>query len=220
MYQCLLLQAQTNNKLNRHMKITNQTTDELMLKEGDAKGIMAGIVLVVVGIGVAFYSQFSPSIALWIAIAVFIIGLAFIFLSSSITVDANKTSGQIVYQTKRLIGGSTATYAVADVLRIETRKSWRIENNNVSSGRGISMPRQVLVLQSVIVFKDGQELPLDHQNSSSGISIGPAVMMGGSGKEVAIANQVATFLGVPFQEIAPPSGLTGINIGGGSGIQL
>jgi hypothetical protein len=202
------------------MKITNQTTDELMLKEGDAKGIMAGIVLVVVGIGVAFYSQFSPSIALWIAIAVFIIGLAFIFLSSSITVDANKTSGQIVYQTKRLIGGSTATYAVADVLRIETRKSWRIENNNVSSGRGISMPRQVLVLQSVIVFKDGQELPLDHQNSSSGISIGPAVMMGGSGKEVAIANQVATFLGVPFQEIAPPSGLTGINIGGGSGIQL
>jgi hypothetical protein len=202
------------------MKITNQTTDELVLKEGDAKGIMVGIVLVIVGIGVAFYSQFSPSIALWVAIAVFIIGLAFIFLSSSITVDANKTSGQIVYQTKRLIGGSTATYAVADVLRIETRKSWRIENNNVSSGRGVSMPRQVLVSQSVIVFKDGQELPLDHQNSSSGISIGPAVMMGGSGKEVAIANQVATFLGVPFQEITPPSGLTGINIGGGSGIQL
>jgi hypothetical protein len=202
------------------MKITNQTTDELMLKEGDAKGIMAGIVLVVVGIGVAFYSQFSPSIALWIAIAVFIIGLAFIFLSSSITVDANKTSGQIVYQIKRLIGGSTATYAIADVLRVETRRTWRIENNNVSSGRGVSMPRQVLVSQSAIVFKDGQELPLDHQNSSSGISIGPAVMMGGSGKEVAIANQVATFLGVPFQEIAPPSGLTGINIGGGSGIQL
>lgn len=203
------------------MKITNQTTDELVLKEGDAKGIMVGIVLVIVGIGVAFYSQFSPSIALWVAIAVFIIGLAFIFLSSSITVDANKTSGQIVYQTKRLIGGSTATYAVADVLRIETRKSWRIENNNVSSGRGVSMPRQVLVSQSVIVFKDGQELPLDHQNSSSGISIGPAVMMGGSGKEVAIANQVATFLGVPFQEIAPPSGGMGIGIGGSGGsIQL
>jgi hypothetical protein len=112
-------------------------------------------------------------------------------------------------------------YATGDVLRIETRKSWRIENNNVSSGRGVSMPRQVLVSQSVIVFKDGQELPLDHQNSSSGISIGPAVMMGGSGKEVAIANQVATFLGVPFQEIAPPSGGMGIGIGGSGGsIQL
>ena len=67
----------------------------------------------------------------------------------------------------------------------------------------------------VMVFKDGQELPLDHQNS---MFLGGAVLMGGSGKEVAIANQVATFLGVPFQEIAPPipgMGLgTGINIGG------
>ena len=110
-------------------------------------------------------------------------------------------------------------YAVADVLRIETRKSWRMENGG--GGRGASMPRQVLVSQSVIVFKDGQELPLDHESGSSGLSLGPAVMIGGSGKEVAIANQVATFLGVPFQEIAPPSGQIGINIGGsGSGIQL
>lgn len=204
------------------MKIVSQTADELVLKEGDAKGIIAGIVLVLVGIGVAFYSQFSPSVALWIAIGVFIVGLALIFLSASITVDANKTSGQINYQTKRLIGGSAATYAVADVLRIETRKSWKMENNNASSERGVSMPRQVLVSQSVIVFKSGQELPLDHQNSSSSMSIGPAVMMGGSGKEVAIANQVATFLGVPFQEIAPPNGPIGINIGGGQGpgIQL
>jgi len=52
------------------------------------------------------------------------------------------------------------------------------------------------------------------------MSIGPAVMMGGSGSEVAIANQVATFLGVPFQEIAPPNGPAGINLGGGPGIQL
>ena len=84
------------------------------------------------------------------------------------------------------------------------------------------MPRQVLVSQSVIVFKDGQELPLDHQkDASSGISLGPAVMMGGQGKEMAIATQVANFLGVPFQEIAPPGGGgMGINIGGPGGIQL
>jgi hypothetical protein len=39
-------------------------------------------------------------------------------------------------------------------------------------------------------------------------------MMSGSGKEVAIATQVASFMGVPFQEIAPPNGMGGINIGG------
>ena len=74
---------------------------------------------------------------------------------------------------------------------------------------------QVLISQSVVVFKNGQELPLDHQKSSSNMSMGSAVLMGGSGAEVAIANQVATFLNVPFQEIAPPSSGMGINIGGG-----
>lgn len=205
------------------MKITNQTADELGLKEGDATEIIAGIVLMLVTIGVGFYIQFSISTPLWIAIAVFIIGLALIFMSSSITVDANKASGQLVYQKKRLIGGSTTTYAIGDVLRIETRKQWRMENSGTSGSQGVSMPRQVLVSQSVIVFKNGQELPLDHQKSSSNISIGPAVMMGGSGTEVALANQVATFLGVPFQEIAPPNGgPISINIGGGPGgkIQL
>ena len=73
-----------------------------------------------------------------------------------------------------------------------------------------------------MVMRDGREVPLDHQNSPSSFSVGPGVMMGGSGKETAIANQVAAFLGVPFQEVAPPGGPVGINIGGGSGtgIQL
>jgi len=39
--------------------------------------------------------------------------------------------------------------------------------------------------------------------------------MAGQGKETAIANQVATFLGVPFQELAPP--ISGININVGAG---
>jgi hypothetical protein len=56
---------------------------------------------------------------------------------------------------------------------------------------------------SVIVFKNGRELPLDHRQTSSSMSIGPAVVMSSQATEVAIANQVALFLNVPFQEIAP-----------------
>jgi hypothetical protein len=203
------------------MKIINQTSDELMLKEGNIQNIVIGVILVLVGLGVGWYVHFAVSNPLWLAIGLLVVGLAVIFMSSSITVDINKTNGQIIYQTKRLIGGKTAMYSLGDVLRIETRKSWQMENNN-SGGRGSSMPRQVLVSQSVVVFKNGQELPLDHQKSSSGMTIGSAVMMAGSGKEVAVASQVAAFLGVPFQEIAPPNGQIGINIGGGSGpgIQL
>lgn len=202
------------------MKITAQSSDELILNEGNASGVILGIVFVIVGAGVGYYFRASNPVAMWIGVGFFVVGLFVMFSSSSITVDANKTSGQITYQTKRLIGGSSKTFTIADVLRIETRKQWRMENAAVSGNRAVSTPRQVLVSQSVIVFKDGQELPLDHQKQSSSMSVGP-VMMTGQGKEVAIATQVANFLGVPFQEIAPPNTGTGINIGGGpGGIQL
>ncbi|HUC02073.1 MAG TPA: hypothetical protein VMA75_04195 [Candidatus Paceibacterota bacterium] len=201
------------------MKITAQTADELALKDGDAKSVVVGIIVLVVGIAVMFYERFAPSPALWIALVLCVVGIGAIFISSSIAVDINKTTGQIAYRKKRLIGGSAATYAVGDVLRIETRKSWRMEGGT-RAGNTITPPRQVLISQSVMVFKDGRELPLDHQSGGSGMSIGPAMVMGGSGNETALANQVATFLGVPFQEIAPPGGPIGINIGGGTGIQL
>jgi hypothetical protein len=94
---------------------------------------------------------------------------------------------------------------IADVLRIETRKQWRVQNSPPAGNQNVSIPQPVLVCQSVIVFKDGRELALDHQKTSSTTTIGPAVLMSGQGKEVALAMQVAKFLSVPFQEIAPPN---------------
>jgi hypothetical protein len=69
-----------------------------------------------------------------------------------------------------------------------------------------------LVAQSVIVFKDGRELPLDHQKTSSSMSTGSVVLMGGQGAEVALAAKVANFISVPFQEISPPNMGMGVNI--------
>ena|GEM_PF-6356881 len=75
-----------------------------------------------------FYVHFVVSTPLWIAIGLCIIGLAALFASSVIVADINKTSGQITHETKRLIGGRTAIYAVGAILRIETRKSWRMND--------------------------------------------------------------------------------------------
>jgi hypothetical protein len=133
-------------------------------------------------------------------------GVGLILFSSSISVNANRASGQLFYQKKRLIGARSRTYRTADILRIETRKQWRTENTaNAGNRPDVSTPQQLLVAQSVIVFKDGREVPLDHQKTSSSMSVGSVVLMGGQGAEVAMAVQVANFLGVPFQEIAPPS---------------
>ena len=70
-----------------------------------------------------------------------------------------------------------------------------------------------------IVFKSGKELPLDHQKNSSSMQVGGAVLMSGQGSETAMANRVAAFLGVPFQEIMPPN-MMGMGMGGGLNIQI
>jgi len=195
------------------MKIVSQSADELVLKEGSASGIAVGAAFAIAGVLVGYRFHSSNSIVIWIALALVVIGLAVIFFSSSITISANKASGQFLYQKKRLIGGQNSTYAIADIFRIETRRQWRMENRTASGNEGDSMPQPVLVSQSVIVFRDGRELPLDHQKTSSTTSVGPVVLMGGQGAEVAIAARVAGFLSVPFQEIAPLDGGMGINIG-------
>jgi hypothetical protein len=211
------------------MKIISQTDNELVLKEGSASGIVVGVALVLAGVGLAIsrYASSasatafsSSSVMIWIAMALGIIGLVVIFVSSSITVGINKTGGQLSYQKKRLIGGSSATYAIADVFRIETRKEWRMQNNPPNQNQGAPTQQPVLVAQSVIVFRNGQEVPLDHQKTSSTMSSGSAVLMSGQGAESAIANKVAAFMGVPFQEIAPPNMGMSINIGGPGGIQV
>jgi len=187
------------------MKIVSQSADELVLKEGSASGIVVGIAFVIAGAAAGFALHRSNPMVIWIALAVVLIGVGVVLFSASITLDANKRSGQISYQKKRLIGAKDSTYPIADVLRIETRKQWQIQNSAPTGTQNTTVPQPVLVWQSVIVFKDGRELPIDHQKTSSTTTIGPAVLMGGQGKEVALATQLANFLSVPFQETAPPN---------------
>jgi hypothetical protein len=201
------------------MKITNQTADEMSLKSGNLSGKIFGIIAAVGSLAIGGYVYFSHgwSAPLWIAVAVFVVGLLIFLSAASISVTINKPNNQINFSKKEIIGSKQATYAISDVLRVETRKQWRMESEGGGNG-SVPQMRQVLVSQSVIVFKDGTELPLDNQSGGTGVGMG-GVMMSGSGKETALATQVATFMGVPFQEIMPPSGGmgiggTGINIGG------
>jgi len=196
------------------MKIASQTSNELVLREGSASGIVVGSMVVIAGILAAYFLHQSMPMSIWIGLGAVLLGVGVICFASSITVTANKSTGQLLYEKKRLIGAQNSAYSIADVMRIETRKQWRTENVPAAGNQQQSTPQQVLVAQSVIVFKTGQELALDHQKNSSNMSVGSAVLMSGQGAETAIANQVANFLGVPFQEIMPPTMGVGINIGG------
>ena len=194
------------------MKIISQSSDELVLKEGSTSGIVVGAVLIVAGALAGYFLRQSNPIVPWIALGLVVVGIVVILFSSSITVVANKARGQVLYQKKRLVGGNSSTYAIGEIFRIETRTQWRVENTPPSGNQGASVPQQTLVAQSVIVFKNGRELALDHQKTSSTTSVGGMVLMGGQGAETAIAAQVANFLNVPFEEIMPPNMSSGLNI--------
>jgi hypothetical protein len=187
------------------MKIINQTQDQMNLKDGNASSLIIGLVLILGGSYSIyhFYSASGPSNILWVAAVILLFGLIMIFLSSTITVAIDKSQNQISFLKKRLIGNKSQTFNIQDALRVELRKSYSMQSGTRSPNGGMVMPREVLNYQSVIIFKDGTELPLESVKSSGGTNIGSAVLMGGTGKELSMANQVANFLGVPFQEVGP-----------------
>lgn len=181
------------------MKIMNQSADELVLKEGSASGVTIGVLFIIGGALAWYFMHSSNSIVIWIALAMAALGIGLILFSSAITVTANKASGQLFYQKKRLIGGQDSRYAIADIFRIETRKQWQVQNTTAPGNSNVPIQQPVLVAQSVIVFKDGRELALDHQKSSSSTTIGSTVLMGGQGAETALAMKVANFIGGSFR---------------------
>ena len=67
---------------------------------------------------------------IWLGPIFSLAAIAIILFSSAITVNAKKTTGQLRYQKKRLVGTQNSTCAIADVFRIETRKQWRMENTS------------------------------------------------------------------------------------------
>ena len=203
------------------MKIINQTQDHMLLKDGNVSGLVIGAAMIIAGgyFSYHLYSTSGISNTVWIALAVLVFGVVAIILSSSITVDIDKNQKQISFLKKRLLGGKTQTYNTQDALRVELRKSYHMQSGTTGQNGTMSMPREVLNYQSVIVLKDGTEIPLENVKSSGGTSIGSAILMGGTGKELSMANQVANFLNIPFQEVGPGSaptipslGIGGINV--------
>ncbi len=191
------------------MKIERQTSDELILTEGSTAGLIVGAALVVGGAVVGYLLRQQSPYAVWIGLALSVIGIGIILFASSITVRADKKSGQLHYEKKRIVGAKNSSYAIGDVFRIETRKQWRVDNTSQDNQ---NMQQPQLVAQSVIVFKNGSELALDHQKTSSTTTVGGVALMSGQGAETALAAQVAQFLGVPFQEIMPPNMNSGMNV--------
>jgi ABC-type multidrug transport system permease subunit len=197
------------------MKIISQTESEMTLKDSNYWGVFIAIITILFGFFFTFESIVTSPIGPIIGgVICWIIALAVafiaIFLCPSLTFVINKSDGIIFFHMKRIILSKTATYQIGDVSRIELRKAYR----NTSKGTQV-------ITQSVIIFKDGTEVPLEGKKAEAALGAFGFVMGGDSAKqkkELSISEQVATFINVPFQEISPDNNSSGIELPGG--IQL
>jgi hypothetical protein len=189
------------------MKIISQTSDQMTLQDGNiAGGILGGIIAFGIGAYWAYYLFTTPGQEIkiaWIPGIIALVGLFMIFTVSSIVVAIDKVQGQITFRRKRILGASTQARNISDAVRVELRRgSYRKEIPN-QQGFSMNGKQQIMESQTVILFKDGTEMPLENtkKRSAGGNIIGAGVMMAGEGKELSISQQAANFVGVPFEEM-------------------
>lgn len=194
------------------MKIISQTSDQMVLKDSNGWGVFIAVITILFGFLFTFWGTSGGfgigNIIFWIiALAV---AFTAIFMNPSFMLSINKSGGTIFFHMKRIILSKTATYQISDIARIELRKIYRNTNKGTQ-----------VVTQSVIIFKDGSEVPLEGKKAERPMGVFGMVMGGDSAKqtkELSISEQAANFIGVPFQEISPDNNSAGINLPGG--IQL
>jgi len=187
------------------MKIVSQSSDQMALLDSNvAKNVFIGIVVIGVSVYGAYYlfganGQQAWKV-MWIPVIGFLVGLIMIFAASSISVVIGKSQGQIVFSKKRILGGTTQAQNISDAVRVELRRGSYRQSTPNQQGFSMNGGQQVMESQTVILFKDGTEMPLENMKKRSGGGgiIGADVMMAGEGKELSISQQVATFMGVPF----------------------
>jgi hypothetical protein len=188
------------------MKITSQDSNQMTLRDGSiAFGAFIGILFVAAcGYG-AYYLLSTPGQVarnVWIPGVIGLVGLIMIFASSSISVVIDKSQGQIAFERKRILGTSKQAENIGDAVHVELRRGSRYAPSDRPEF-SVGVSNQVLQSQTVIVFKDGTEMPLENLKSRSGGSnlFSAGVMMAGEGKELSISRLAADFIGVPFEEI-------------------
>jgi len=193
------------------MEISNQTQDQMTLKDSGIWKFVFGGGFILFGIvfGFMMYASGTHGAVLLIPLTLLVIGVLSLLFMASLVVEINKSSGQIIYTKKRLIGNKILTYPIADVLRVETRKHWEVERNNQKlAGSGFqinnaSSGRLVLFAQSLLILKDDKTLPLDIAKGSPSRSTASSTVL--AENEATVAKKVADFLNLPFQVIEPPN---------------
>jgi hypothetical protein len=180
------------------MRITTETQNLMVIKEGSLLPYALGIIFAVLGIimilNPALFVQKPP---LWFSIIFFLGGLSVIFFTTQTFITLDKNAKKLFFASKRLIGKKETAYDLSQIKEIEIQEGYythtEMKGPSVSTRGGTTRTLS-------FVMKDGSRIPFNAGNriTSSGFQISKP-------KEGMIGTRVAQFLGVSFQDRRPPT---------------
>jgi len=177
------------------MKIVSEDAGELVASDRDVKGLIFGVVFVLIGVGII--AGVHQLVGVLIGAALALAGAAAVLFRKVRTLSVNKGTGQVTFTMKSLIKHATKTFAVADIAKVQFTEQYSTSFNTAGQGGGSSTSQLTKVL---LVAKNGEEIDLaDGQRSMQSFGIF------GKAPNQATGQKVADFLGVPFEQIGPPS---------------
>lgn len=189
------------------MKITQETQNLLVLKDGNLWAWILGGVFILVGIvAIVSPTSFTNIPPVWGGAISILVGLAVILIAKSSIITLNKDTNQFSIARKSIIGGQTQEdYALNQIKQIELQ--YRVSRQNISS-RGLNQGmRMKYSYRLVFILVDGREVPLT-TGFSGASNVGGILRV----KERVIGEKLSAFLGVPFIDIRPTDSQR-INIG-------
>lgn len=191
------------------MKITQQTGDILTAKTGKTTGIIVGGVLVAVGLGllVVGFSQkpfliFGPIFAL--------AGVAAILLSKDVTLTASKSGQTITLSSKGLVGSEhhqtvqfpqVRQVQIVNEYQVRTSSNLSSANKSRLSNGGVSNISYEMRSTLMLALNDGSFFNISNETKPVG---GMTINLSGNPLP-SMGQELANFIGVPFENIAPTS---------------
>jgi hypothetical protein len=195
------------------MKII-QTGNQIIIKQGGATQLIAGIIFIVIGIALAIAigggmlhdsngRKPSPLIALF-GVIFAVIGIL-VFLTAKNRTVTIEQSGTTVVDAKKLIGGKDVNQSFPTSSIVAVRLSTYMDNTSTNTGSGVNFgnnngQQRRSTLSLLLNNNDMVELGSSSGGNSglsvNGLNVSNLISKAPLSKE---ANQIATFLGVPLQ---------------------
>jgi hypothetical protein len=186
------------------MKITQSSPTVLVLKSSGIISMIVGAFLVVIG-GIFLYLNFAPGsathVGIWIPAIVIVVGVLFFLFSKSSTITFSKDQNTMTVFKSGMTGKGSKNYPLDGIAGLEIVEEYRTQTINEGNTR---VTRPVLYERLSVAMKDGSRVALNEVQAGT-VAVAGAVL--GVGGETGMAQQMATFLGVPLSRIAPGAGM-------------